>query len=54
MPTAYELLSTEECDDVLFVDLDSRRIIIPKNISVLGPTRARPCGSAPTCGASST
>lgn len=36
MPTAYELLSTEECDDVLFVDLDSRRIIIPKNVSVLG------------------
>lgn len=36
MPTAYELLSTEECDDILFVDLDSRRIIIPKNISVLG------------------
>lgn len=36
MPTAYEVLSTEECDDILVVDLETRSIIIPKNISVLG------------------
>lgn len=36
MPTANELLSTEACDDILVVDLESRSIIIPKNVSVLG------------------
>lgn len=36
MPTANELLSTEACDDILVVDLESRKIIIPKNVSVLG------------------
>jgi hypothetical protein len=36
MPTAIELLSTEACDDILVVDLESRTIIIPKTVSVLG------------------
>lgn len=36
MPTALELLETEICDDILVVDLESRSIIIPKNVSVLG------------------
>lgn len=36
MPTANELLSTEACDDILVVDLESRKIIIPKNVTVLG------------------
>ena len=36
MPTALELLSTEACDDILVVDLESRTIIIPKTVSVLG------------------
>lgn len=36
MPTATELLSTEACDDILVVDLESRSIIIPKTVSVLG------------------
>lgn len=36
MPTATELLSTEACDDILVVDLESRTIVIPKTVSVLG------------------
>lgn len=36
MSTAYELLATEECDDILVVDLESRKINIPGNVSVLG------------------
>lgn len=36
MPTALELLETEICDDILVVDLESRSIVIPKNVSVLG------------------
>lgn len=36
MPTANELLYSEVCDDILVVDLKSRSIIIPKNVSVLG------------------
>lgn len=36
MPTAYELLSAEECDDILVIDLESRTINIPKNVTVLG------------------
>lgn len=36
MPTANELLSTEACDDILVVDLESRLITIPKNVSILG------------------
>ena len=36
MPTALELLSTEACDDILVVNLETREIIIPKNVSILG------------------
>lgn len=36
MPTANELLSAEECDDILVVDLDRRTIVIPKSVTVLG------------------
>lgn len=36
MATALELLSAENCDDILTVDLDSRVIIIPKNVTNLG------------------
>lgn len=36
MATANELLSTEACDDILVVDLESRSIIIPKTVTVLG------------------
>lgn len=37
MATAEELLaSAEACDDILTVDLDTRTIIIPKNVTVLG------------------
>lgn len=36
MPTATELLTTEACDDILVVDLESRTITIPKTVSVLG------------------
>lgn len=36
MPTALELLETEICDDILVVDLESRSIVIPKKVSVLG------------------
>lgn len=36
MPTALELLSTEACDDILVVNLETREITIPKNVSVLG------------------
>ena len=36
MPTANELLSAEACDDILVVDLESRLITIPKNVSILG------------------
>ena len=36
MPTANELLHPEVCDDILVVDLESRTIVIPKNVSVLG------------------
>lgn len=36
MATADELLSAEMCDDILTVDLDSRIIIIPKNVTNIG------------------
>ena len=36
MVTAEELLAPESCDDILTVDLESRNIIIPKTVSVLG------------------
>ena len=36
MATAYELLSNEACDDILTVDLESRRIIIPATVENLG------------------
>lgn len=36
MATAYELLSNEVCDDILTVDLESRRIIIPATVENLG------------------
>lgn len=36
MATAEELLTTEGCDDVLVVDLESRQIIIPDTVENLG------------------
>ena len=36
MATALELLSNEDCDDILVVDLESRRIIIPNTVENLG------------------
>ena len=36
MPTADELLTTEVCDDVLTVDLESRQILIPSSVKNIG------------------
>jgi hypothetical protein len=36
MPTATDLLSNFVCDDVLVVDLESRRIVIPDTVQNLG------------------
>lgn len=36
MPTADELLTTEACDDVLTVDLESRQILIPSSVKNIG------------------
>lgn len=36
MPTAMDLLSNEICDDVLTVDLESRKITIPNTVMNLG------------------
>lgn len=36
MPTAMDLLNNEVCDDILVVDLESRRIIIPETVTHLG------------------
>lgn len=36
MATAEEILAAEVCDDILTVDLDSRTIIIPENVTNLG------------------
>lgn len=36
MSTALDLLSTEVCDDILTVDLESRQIIIPDTVQNLG------------------
>jgi hypothetical protein len=36
MSNALALLSNEICDDILTVDLESRQIVIPKTVSVLG------------------
>lgn len=36
MPTADELLTTEVCDDILTVDLESRQILIPSSVKNIG------------------
>ena len=36
MPTAMDLLSTEVCDDILTIDLESRQIMIPNTVQNLG------------------
>lgn len=36
MPTADELLTTEACDDILTVDLESRQILIPSSVKNIG------------------
>lgn len=36
MSTALDLLSTEVCDDILTVDLESRQIVIPDTVQNLG------------------
>ena len=36
MPTADELLTSEVCDDILTVDLESRQILIPSSVKNIG------------------
>lgn len=36
MATAEELLTNEQCDDILVVDLESRQIIIPDTVTNIG------------------